>query len=93
MAVEKEAYAIVESLRRWRHYLIGRYFMLIMDQKSVAFIFNPKTASKIKKIENTKVENGLSCFSFDVSYQPSKENAVVDVLSRVCSSTTCRNDL
>ncbi|XP_026322465.1 uncharacterized protein LOC113232055 [Hyposmocoma kahamanoa] len=33
-AVEKEACAIVESIRKWRHYLIHRHFLLITDQKS-----------------------------------------------------------
>lgn len=73
-AIEKEAYAIVEALRKWRHYLIGRHFKLITDQKSVAFMFNSKTTSKIKneKIARWRIE--LSCFSFDVSYRPGKEN-------------------
>ncbi len=30
--VEKEAYAIGESLRKWHHYLIGCHFQLITDQ-------------------------------------------------------------
>lgn len=55
-----------------------------MGQKSVAFIFNPKMASKIKnKIARLRMK--ISCFSF--------ENAVVDALSRVCRSTACRDDL
>ena len=36
-AVEKEAAAIVESIREWRHFLIGRQFKLITDQKSIKF--------------------------------------------------------
>jgi hypothetical protein len=47
-SVEKEAYAIVESLRKWRHYLIGRHFKLITDQRSVAFMFDSKAMGKIK---------------------------------------------
>ena len=35
--VEKEAYAIVGSIRKWRHYLLGREFKLITDQRSVSF--------------------------------------------------------
>ena len=30
-SVEKEAYAIVEAIRRWRHYLMGRLFTIITD--------------------------------------------------------------
>jgi len=40
--VEKEAYAIVEALRHWKHYLLGKHFTLITDQKSVSFMFDGK---------------------------------------------------
>ena len=47
-SVEKEAYSIIESIRHWRHYLTGKHFTLITDQKSVSFMFDAKRASKIK---------------------------------------------
>ena len=31
-AVEKEAYAIIDSVRHWRHFLAGKHFKLITDQ-------------------------------------------------------------
>ena len=34
-----------------------------------------------------------SCYSFDVSHRPGKENAAVDALSRVCGLTTSSSDL
>ncbi|GFT05383.1 retrovirus-related Pol polyprotein from transposon opus [Trichonephila clavipes] len=37
---EKEAYAIVESLRHWRHFLMGKHFEVFTDQQAVAFVFN-----------------------------------------------------
>ena len=46
-SVEKEAYAIVESLKKWRHYLLGRHFQLITDQRSVSFMFDRIKTSKI----------------------------------------------
>jgi len=36
-AIEKEATAIVESVRNWSHLLLGRPFKLITDQNSVCF--------------------------------------------------------
>ena len=39
-SVEKEACVIVEAIRHWRHYLTGKHFKLITDQKEVSFIFN-----------------------------------------------------
>ncbi|GFW25288.1 retrovirus-related Pol polyprotein from transposon 17.6 [Trichonephila clavipes] len=35
---EKEAYAIVESLRHWRHFLMGKHFDVFTDQKAVSHI-------------------------------------------------------
>ena len=93
-AIEKVAYAIVEALRKWRHYLIGRHFHLITDQKSVSFMFNPKTSSKIKNEKIARWRMELSCYSFDVSYRPGKENAAVDAVdTRVCGLTTSSSDL
>ena len=46
--VEKEAYAIVESIRYWRRYLAGRHFSLITDQRSVSYMHDVKHSSKIK---------------------------------------------
>ena len=48
-SVEKEAYTIVEAIQKWRHLLLGKHFKLITDQKSVSFMFNPKSKSKMKK--------------------------------------------
>ena len=57
-SVEKEAYAIVEALRKWRHYLIGRHFRLVTDQKSVSFMFDNSS----KKSKMTKYKDGKSNF-------------------------------
>jgi len=37
-AVEKEATAIIEAVRKWHHFLAGRHFTLITDQKSVSYV-------------------------------------------------------
>lgn len=87
-SIEKEASAIVESIRKWRHYLVGRHFLLITDQRSVSFMFNQSHTSKIKneKIERWRLE--LSNYKYDIIYRPGKDNITADTLSRVCSSMT-----
>ena len=88
-SVEKEAYAIIESLRKWRHFLIGKHFKLITDQKSVAFMYDMSLKTKIKndKIQRWRME--LSCFSFECVYRPGEENAAADTLSRAfCSASS-----
>ena len=47
-AVEKEAQAIVEAVRHWRHYLAGRHFSVKTDQRSVSYMFDKRHKNKIK---------------------------------------------
>jgi hypothetical protein len=67
-SVEKEAAAIVEAVRKWKHYLTGKHFKLITDQKSVAYMFDTKRHSKIKndKVMRWRIE--LSMYDFDIVY-------------------------
>ena len=39
-SVEKEAHAIIEAVRHWKHFLTGRHFVLKTDQKSVPYMFD-----------------------------------------------------
>lgn len=47
-SVEKEAFAILVAIRKWSHFLLGRHFTLIKEQRSVAFMYDAKRHSKIK---------------------------------------------
>ena len=88
-AVEKEAAAIIESVRKWRHYLTGKHFKLVTDQQSVAYMFEAKHKSKIKndKIQRWRIE--LSTYNFDIVYRCGAENVPADTLSRIrCMSLT-----
>ena len=53
-SIEKEAYAIVEAIRKWRHLLLGKHFRLITDQRSVSFMFSSRHRSKIKNEKITR---------------------------------------
>ena len=79
--IEKEAYAIVESIRKWRHFLT-KHFNLLTDQRSVSFMFDNKVANKIKneKILRWRIE--LSPLSYTVKYRPGRDNIPADALSR-----------
>ena len=70
--VEKEAYAIVESIRKWRHFLT-HHFNLLTDQRSVSFMFDNKVVSKIKneKILHWRIE--FSPLSYTIKYRPGRE--------------------
>ena len=87
-SVEKEAQAIIEAVRHWRHFLTGRHFQLITDQKSVSFMFNTKHHGKIKNEKIMRWRMELVCYDFDIIYKPGAENIPPDTLSRHCASTT-----
>ena len=83
--VEKEAYAIVESLREWRHFLIGVHFKLMTDQRSVAFILDYSGKGKIKNEKIGRWRMELSNYKFDILYRPGRYNAPADTFSRTNS--------
>ena len=92
-SIEKEAAAVVECCRRWRHYLYGRKFLLITDQQAVSFIFSKtksKATAKNEKLMRWRLD--LSSFDFDIKYRPGVENASADCLSRAYCAALSQND-
>ena len=91
--VEKEACALIECVRHWRHLLTGRKFTLTTDQKAVSYIFDGKHKGKIKNEKMYRWRLELSCYSFDINYRPGKENIVADTFSRVYCSLVATDPL
>ena len=83
-SIEKEAQAIVEATEHWKHFLLGRYFTLITDQKSVSFMFDIKNHGKTKNDKILRWCLALSCYSYNIVYHPDNENNAADTLSRTC---------
>lgn len=80
--MEKEGYAIAETIRKLRHYILGVHFHLVTDQRLLAFMHNIHHREKVK---NDKIQRGcidLYCYSFDATYSRG-ENIVEDTHSRV----------
>ena len=85
-SVEKEAQAIVEAVRYWRHYLTGAHFTLKTDQKSVSYMFDKQHQGKIKNEKISRWRLELSCYSYDIQHKPGIENIAADALSRnICA--------
>ena len=85
-SVEKEASAIIEAVRHWKHFLTNHHFTLITDQKSVSFMFDKHNRGKIKNDKIYRWRMELSCFSFDIAYRPGKDNIPADTFMRVYCS-------
>ena len=81
-AVEKEACAIVESIRTWTHYLQRRYFKLITDQRSVAFMYN-SYSSKTKNDKTMRWRAELSNYKYDIVYRPGIDDKGAGTFSRI----------
>ena len=81
-AVEKEALAIIESVRKWNHLLSRQTFTLITDQRSVSYMFDNRKRTKIKnnKIQIWRME--LAEFSYNIQYREGKNNVVPDSFTR-----------
>ena len=77
-AVEKEAMALIEAVRKWRRFLAGRHSTLKTDQRSIAFMFDSRKRTKIKnnKIQDWCLE--LANFSYTVEHRAGKENVAPD---------------
>ena len=88
-AVEKQAQAIIESVRHWRHYLTGRHFTIKTNQRSVRFMFDKQHKIKVKNDKILRWTIELSCYDFDIVYRPGRDNITPDIFSRSYCSMTC----
>ena len=82
--IDKEALAIVWSVRKFQTYLYSRTFTLITDHKPLTAIFNPAkhlpamTAARLQRYALF-----LAGHSFNVVYRRTDDNANADGLSRL----------
>jgi hypothetical protein len=73
-----ELAAIVYALKMWRHYLLGRKFVLMTDHCGLRYLFDqPKLNAR-----QARWMALLSEFNFEIKHVKGKENKVVDALSR-----------
>jgi hypothetical protein len=73
-----ELSAVIHALKMWRHYIMGKKILLLMDNSRVKYLF-------IQLDLNARQEiwlSFLSEFNFEVRHIKGKENKVADALSR-----------
>ncbi|MCI02994.1 RNA-directed DNA polymerase (Reverse transcriptase), partial [Trifolium medium] len=75
---EKELMALVLSIQHWRHYLLGRQFVVYTDHKSLKYFLQQRVSSPDQQCWLAK----LLGYQFEVKYKPGLENKAADALSR-----------
>ena len=93
-AVEKEATAITEEVRKWNHFLARGQFTLATDQRSVLFdcksLMQKRSKIKKNKIQSWRLK--LASLAYNIDFQPGKENIAQAALTRAfCANFHNRN--
>ena len=75
---EKEAMAILEALKKWRHYFLGNTVLIKTDQSSLKYLNSERLIEGIQH----KLMLKLLEFDYKIDYKKGVENKVADALSR-----------
>ncbi|XP_038972753.1 uncharacterized protein LOC103696780 isoform X1 [Phoenix dactylifera] len=75
----KEMLAIMEAVRMWRPYLLGRKFQIRTDQKSLRHFLEQRVSTP----EQQKWVTKLLGYEYEIVYKPEKDNSAADALSRL----------
>ncbi|GBG84503.1 hypothetical protein CBR_g38785 [Chara braunii] len=75
---EKELYAVYKALTHWRHYLLGRFFILRTDHQTLRWMRTQPVLSDALKRWIEVIEQ----YEFEPQYIKGEYNKVADALSR-----------
>ncbi|GBG91038.1 hypothetical protein CBR_g51771 [Chara braunii] len=75
---EKELYVVYKALTHWRHYLLGRFFILRTDHQTLRWMRTQSVLSDALKRWIEVIEQ----YDFDPQYLKGEYNKVADALSR-----------
>jgi hypothetical protein len=73
-----ELVGVIHALKMWRHYIMGKKFLLLMDNSGVKYLFNQPDLNA----RQARWLAFLSEFNFEVRHIKGKENKVADALRR-----------
>ena len=74
---ERELMAIALAAQKWRHYLLGRHFIICIDQQNLKFL----TEQRVLGEDQFKLMTKLMGLDFEIQYKPGLENRGANALS------------
>jgi hypothetical protein len=77
---DKEFYAIIHALKKWRHYLVPKEFFLYSDNHSLQFITQQEKLNQ----KHEKWVEYMHNYTFVINHISGTTNKVVDALSKKC---------
>ena len=77
---DKELYAVIQALKKWRNYLMPREFVLYFDNHALQFITKKENPNK----KHAKCVDFMHNFTFVLKHISGNYNKVADALSRRC---------
>lgn len=82
--LDKEALVIIFGVKRFHHYLYGRQFSIVSDNKPLQYLLSDSHA--VPTMASAKLQRWallLSGYQYKISYRPGERLANADVLSRL----------
>ncbi|KAL0446254.1 UNVERIFIED_CONTAM: Retrovirus-related Pol polyprotein from transposon.6 [Sesamum latifolium] len=77
-AYEKEFLAILQAVKKWKHYLVGHHFIIRTDHQTLKHILEQKVDTALQQ----KWISKLLGLDYEVQYKNWRENKAADALSR-----------
>ena len=91
--IDKEALAIVWSVKKFYNYICGRHFTLYTDHQPLKYIFSPSTGIPVMSAaRQQRYAAFLSGFNYTIEYKSSKNHANADSFSRLPLPSTEKDD-
>jgi hypothetical protein len=76
---DKELYALVQSVKKWKHYLLGKETIIHICHQPLQYL---QAQTKLQKSRHYKWMGFLQQFHLVIKYKKGTSNKIVDMLSR-----------